>query len=489
MPLIQTFRWRVLLLAAATVLASLLGLMWVGRERILAHEQVRLDERLCMEARRFAEPQSVRDGRSAWGRLGNDLGQKLRVDPDAELRLQALDGQGQAWLRSPGNWPAVPVDRLPWRAEAGASGQPDPRGDCALADWMEAARRWRVARVRSAQGQSLLAADQAALSRDLLADLEQAAWLLLPLALALATLSAWVLANLAVRPLHRLRAAMQGLTPQALDVRLSTAGEDREFQVLIEAYNTMLDRLALSFRQASRFSADAAHELRTPLTILQGKLEQAIARSEGRELQAELVLIQDEVVRLAGITRKLLLLSQADAGMLPLQRDPVDLSGLLGDLMTDAAMLDTGLRLSHKIAAGLTVQADVALLRQAFNNLLSNALKYALPGSWVHMEALRKEGSVCVRLGNRCSPLGPEARAGFFRRFYRVDSARSRQIDGSGLGLNLVREIVRAHGGEVTLEAGAQDEVWICLTLAGGTGEAGVSGVSGMEGMGGSLRA
>lgn len=473
MPMIRSFRWRVLLVAAATVLASLLGVMLIGRERILAHEQVRLDERLCMEARRFAEPQDSRDGRAAWGRLGTDLGQKLRVDPDAELRLLAVDGNGQAWLRSPGGWPAVPVDQLQWRAEPGATGHPDPRGDCVLADWMQEAGRWRVARVSSTSGQSLLAADQAALSRDLLADLEQAAWLLLPLALALATLSAWALANLAVRPLLRLRAAMQGLTPQALDIRLSTAGEDREFQVLIEAYNTMLDRLALSFRQASRFSADAAHELRTPLTILQGKLEQAIARSEGREVQAELVLIQEEVVRLAGITRKLLLLSQADAGVLPLQRDPVDLSSLLEDLMTDAAMLDTGLRLSHEISAGLRVQADVALLRQAFNNLLSNALKYALPGSWVHLQARPQDGGVCVRLGNRCPPLGPEPRAGFFRRFYRVDSARSRQIDGSGLGLNLVREIVRAHGGEVTLEASAPDEVWIRLSLPVGPVEAG----------------
>lgn len=475
MPMIRSFRWRMLLLAAVTVLASLLGVMLIGRERILAHEQVRLDERLCMEARRFAEPQDPHHSLSAWGRLGTDLGQKLRVDPDEELRLQARDGRGQSWLRSPGEWPPVPESQLQWRAEAGASGQPDPRGDCALADWMLESGRWRVARVQSSAGQSLLAADQAALSRDLLADLEQAAWLLLPLALALATLSAWALANLAVRPLLRLGAAMQGLTPQALDVRLPIAGEDREFQALIEAYNTMLDRLAKSFRQASRFSADAAHELRTPLTILQGKLEQAIASSEGREVQAELVLIQDEVVRLAGITRKLLLLSQADAGALPLQLEPLDLSGLLEDLMTDAAMLGTGLRLSHEVSAGLRIQADVALLRQAFNNLLSNALKYALPGSWVHLQAGLQDGGVFVRLGNRCTPLGPEPRAGFFRRFYRVDSARSRQIDGSGLGLNLVREIVRAHGGEVVLEASAADEVWIRLYLPAGPAAAGTA--------------
>jgi len=106
-----------------------------------------------------------------------------------------------------------------------------------------------------------------------------------------------------MRPVNRLRNAMQGVTRNALDQRLSAQGEDHEFAELIDAYNTMLQRLEASFHQASRFSADAAHELRTPLTILQGRIEQAVNRSDHRVIQSDLVGMLDEVGRMAAITR------------------------------------------------------------------------------------------------------------------------------------------------------------------------------------------
>ena len=108
------------------------------------------------------------------------------------------------------------------------------------------------------------------------------------------------------------------------------------------AYNLMLERLDISFQQASRFSADAAHELKTPLTILQGRIERAITQADGRAIQADLSDMLDEVGRLSAITRKLLLLAQADAGRMALQRTQVDLTELLDALVADAQMLESG---------------------------------------------------------------------------------------------------------------------------------------------------
>ena len=124
---------------------------------------------------------------------------------------------------------------------------------------------------------------------------------------------------------------MEAVNQQSLEHRLPAGREDREFKELIDAYNRMLDRLEASFHQATRFSADAAHELRMPLTSLQGQIEQAMRLSGDEPIQVQLSQMLDEAGRLSSITRKLLLLSQADAGKLALLRTPVDLSSMLQD--------------------------------------------------------------------------------------------------------------------------------------------------------------
>lgn len=134
-------------------------------------------------------------------------------------------------------------------------------------------------------------------------------------ALGFIGIGAWLLSGRALAPVEKLSDAMQTVGAQGLDRRIPFDGEDREFRRLIEAFNSMLERLERSFAQASRFSADAAHELKTPLAILQGQLERAIAEAEsGSPLQKNLADILDEVQRLSVISRKLLLLSLADAG-------------------------------------------------------------------------------------------------------------------------------------------------------------------------------
>ncbi len=300
-------------------------------------------------------------------------------------------------------------------------------------------------------------------------DLRRALQVLVPLALALSALGAWLLASLTMRPVNRLRTAMQGVTRLALDQRLASAGEDREFKELIAAYNTMLTRLDASFQQANRFSADAAHELKTPLTILQGRIEQALHRAPGAAAdpvqQAWLSDMLDEVGRLAAITRKLLLLSQADAGQLALHREDLDLAELLNTLVADAQMLVTDQQVSSQVAPGLRTRADALLLRQLFNNLLSNALRYGRPSGWITVSGRQQAGGVEVVFANATAPIAAAQRARFFNRFHRGDAAHNRAVDGHGLGLSLSREIARAHGGELTLEASADDEARLRLWL------------------------
>ena len=500
--MVISFRTRLFGLATLVVAVVLTVVLVLGWQGLLRNEVDRLEDRLCMEARRVAtQPQMGLDR----PRLEADLRLRLRLGATDVLVLRLepggdrppllsadaedLDTSALAWKPAPRfSAPPPPAagegppgfDRGPPGREAGAppegpagppprrDGPPPPRGSCELAATPLLGGDGRAARLTTPRGRAQLAHSLTPLKAEMQADLQRALQLLVPLALALTALGAGLLAALTMRPVNRLRTAMQGVTRQALDQRLASAGEDREFQELIAAYNTMLDRLDASFQQANRFSADAAHELKTPLTILQGRLEQALHGANDAVTQAGLSEMLDEVGRLAAITRKLLLLSQADAGRLALHRVRVDLAELLDTLVADAQMLVTDQTVSSRVEPGLHATGDALLLRQLFNNLLSNALRYGRPGGWIAVGGRRQPGGVEVVFANASAPLGAAQRKRFFDRFHRGDGAHNRAVDGHGLGLSLSREIARAHGGDLTLQASPADEVRLRLWLPEG---------------------
>jgi heavy metal sensor kinase len=288
----------------------------------------------------------------------------------------------------------------------------------------------------------------------------------IPGALLLIAGGAWVLSGQALKPIQHLHKKINQVTAQGLDHRVASRGVDQEFEGLIQSFNAMLARLERSFHQATRFSGDAAHELKTPLAILQGELEQAIQRAEtGSAMQQTLNHLLEEVGRLSGIVRKLLLLSLADAGKMTLKRDPVNLSELLREQLEDVPLLAPKLQVNSTIEAPLMVKADRDLITQVIQNLLSNAIKYNQPQGWIRLQAHRQPQRVILTVANASRTLTVDERTHLFDRFYRGDAAHSRQTDGLGLGLSLSREIARAHGGDLFLDHSPDGQIQFSLWL------------------------
>jgi len=173
----------------------------------------------------------------------------------------------------------------------------------------------------------------------------------------------------------------------------------------------------------------------------------------------------DEVGRLASISRKLLLLSQADAGRLALLRTRVDLSAMLNERVADTQMLGLTAAIDADIEDGLFLNADEQLVGQVLNNVLGNAIRYTPSGGRISVKARAVPTGVEVIFCNSVHRLSQAERARFFERFYRGDAARSREAEGHGLGLSLSRVIARAHGGELVLMPSAETEVVLRLTL------------------------
>lgn len=480
----KSFRTRLFIMASLIVAAALtivVALLWSSALRF---EMQRLDQQLCLEARRIATRPFERSRN-----LEEDLQAKLRLTSPTQLMAHFEP----AFADEPvalGMRLEAPMDSLPWQPAkrfndiieksappprplppgpffADAPPPPGGGGRCALAHFEQNRQQWRAALFTFPHGRSFVAADMAAPKTELQATLGATLKIVVPLALLLTALGAWLLAHLSMKPLNRLRDAMKQVSQQALDRRLPAEGEDREFRELIDAYNTMLTRLEASFLQASRFSADAAHELKTPLTILRGRIEQAISASDNRAIQQDLGTMLDEVGRLSAITRKLLLLSQADAGQLALHMTRLDLTQMLETLIGDAQLLLAGQRLDCHIETGLSLRGDAVLLNQLLNNLLSNAARYSPADGWISIRARHWKDGIEISVANNCQPIAKEQRRRFFERFYRGDAAHNRSVDGSGLGLSLALEIARAHGGRLQLDDSPANEVSLRLWLPG----------------------
>jgi len=264
--------------------------------------------------------------------------------------------------------------------------------------------------------------------------------------------SSW-LAGRALRPVTALTKTAEQVTAHGLDKRLEMGHTDAEFERLIGVFNAMLARLERSFSQAVRFSADASHELKTPLAVLQGELEAALQDAvPGSDVQGHYSRLLDEVQRLKSITRKLLLLSLADTGQLKVSKTEVNLSAIAEGAADDVEILAPNLRVDHQIEPGVHVRADADLIRQVVQNLASNAAKYTDESGRVRIKLRRNGMHVRFSVVNSGPGISQNDRDRIFDRFYRADKARGRDVEGTGLGLSLAREIARAHGGELELE-------------------------------------
>ena len=286
------------------------------------------------------------------------------------------------------------------------------------------------------------------------------------LALLLLIGGGWLLAQAALRPVHLIARTADTITARELDQRIPETEADKEFKQLIDVINLMLARLERSFQQAVRFGADAAHELKTPLTVLQGELEQALQKApDGSTEQRTYTELLDEVQRLKNIVRKLLLLAQANSGQLRLTRERIDLNQILQAVREDLGIIAPRIKLTVDTDREVWVEGDPDLLNQVLQNLATNAAKFNDDRGLVAMSLRNSNRQAVFTVSNTGAGIPAADNDKVFERFYRADKSRSRQIDGTGLGLSLSREIARAHGGNLVLERSDGHITIFILTL------------------------
>ena len=254
------------------------------------------------------------------------------------------------------------------------------------------------------------------------------------------------------RPLVQIRKASQAISRGDHSVRLKVKSRN-ELGRVANAFNEMAEEIEKQDQMRKRMVADVAHELRTPLTVMKSNLE-AMLDGILEPSSEELSELHDEVGRLNRMIEDLRLLSLADAGELPIIKQPVDIRQLLGTIVTRYTALaeSNSIKLAYDDAAKpLVIYADSDKLQQAIRNLLENALHYTPQGGKVRVTAVQDQAFAKISIIDTGSGISPEEISNLFDRFWRGDRSRNRHSGGSGLGLSIVQQIAELHGGSVNV--------------------------------------
>ena len=258
----------------------------------------------------------------------------------------------------------------------------------------------------------------------------------------------------ALRPIREFSDKIEKVQAQNLADSRIEENQVKELNQLSVSYNKMLERLSDAFEVQRQCTANAAHELRTPLALIQVQLDlYNSTRHPGNDVDTlqTIRMVTEQNGRLSKMVKTLLDMSELQT----VGRDEkIIVDALVDEVLADLEPLaqEKSIKLIGKCKAATMVGSDILIYRLVYN-LVENAIKYNHLGGQVTVTAYQKEKQVYLSVADTGSGIPEELRERVFEPFFRVDKSRSRELGGVGLGLALVREIVRVHDGSITVKS------------------------------------
>ena len=275
---------------------------------------------------------------------------------------------------------------------------------------------------------------------------------------------AYFVSGRALRPLRSFVAQVEKVQPDNLADMKITEEVLPEFRQFSDSFNQMLERLDEGFTAQRQFTGNAAHELRTPLALMQAQVE--LFSAEHPDVLPEtadfLRLLREQTERMTQMTRTLLEMCGLQA--VPCT-DHIELGPMIDEIFADLAPLAEKNNITlEREGDGVMTGSDTLIYRLLFN-LTENAIKYNRPGGSVRLSVTPEPEKLLIRVSDTGRGIPERFQRSIFQPFFRVDKSRSREYGGVGLGLSLVWEIVKLHGGTVCVENSSEAGTTVAVSL------------------------
>ena len=275
---------------------------------------------------------------------------------------------------------------------------------------------------------------------------------------------AYFVSGRALRPLRTFVAQVEKVQPNNLADMKITEEVLPEFRQFSDSFNQMLERLDEGFTAQRQFTGNAAHELRTPLALMQAQVE--LFSAEHPDVLPEtadfLRLLREQTERMTQMTRTLLEMCGLQA--VPCT-DHIELGPMVDEIFADLAPLAEKNNITlERDGDGVMTGSDTLIYRLLFN-LTENAIKYNRPGGSVRLSVTPEPEKLLIRVSDTGRGIPEHFQRSVFQPFFRVDKSRSREYGGVGLGLSLVWEIVKLHGGTVCVENSSEAGTTVAVSL------------------------
>ena len=275
---------------------------------------------------------------------------------------------------------------------------------------------------------------------------------------------AYFVSGRALRPLRTFVAQVEKVQPNNLADMKITEKVLPEFRQFSDSFNQMLERLDEGFTAQRQFTGNAAHELRTPLALMQAQVE--LFSAEHPDVLPEtadfLRLLREQTERMTQMTRTLLEMCGLQA--VPCT-DHIELGPMIDEIFADLAPLAEKNNITlERDGDGVMTGSDTLIYRLLFN-LTENAIKYNRPGGSVRLSVTPEPEKLLIRVADTGRGIPEHFQRSVFQPFFRVDKSRSREYGGVGLGLSLVWEIVKLHGGTVCVENSSEAGTTVAVSL------------------------
>ena len=275
---------------------------------------------------------------------------------------------------------------------------------------------------------------------------------------------AYFVSGRALRPLRTFVAQVEKVQPNNLADMKITEEVLPEFRQFSDSFNQMLERLDEGFTAQRQFTGNAAHELRTPLALMQAQVE--LFSAEHPDVLPEtadfLRLLREQTERMTQMTRTLLEMCGLQA--VPCT-DHIELGPMVDEIFADLAPLAEKNNITlERDGDGVMTGSDTLIYRLLFN-LTENAIKYNRPGGSVRLSVTPEPEKLLIRVSDTGRGIPERFQQSIFQPFFRVDKSRSREYGGVGLGLSLVWEIVKLHGGTVCVENSSEAGTTVAVSL------------------------